>query len=62
MRFHFGVSFSWRSIKRFLIPFIIGLLTFFGINYLNIARVHALTNLDTNYTLTLEQIDFTNSN
>lgn len=33
MRFHCGISFSWRSIKRFLIPFLLGVLAFFGFNY-----------------------------
>ena len=34
MRFHCGVSFSWRSIKKFLIPFLLGILAFFGFNFL----------------------------
>lgn len=36
MRFHFGVSFRWKTIKKFLIPIIIGLLAYFGFgNYFN---------------------------
>lgn len=35
MRFHMGVSFSWRTIKKYLIPFILGILAFFGFNFLN---------------------------
>lgn len=35
MRFHCGISFSWRSIKKYLIPILLGLLAFFGFNFLN---------------------------
>ena len=34
MRFHCGISFSWRSIKKFLIPILLGLLAFFGFNFI----------------------------
>lgn len=34
MRFHCGISFSWRTIKKFLIPIIIGLVAFFGFNFI----------------------------
>lgn len=34
MRFHCGISFSWRTIKKFLIPIILGLLAFFGFNFI----------------------------
>ena len=30
MRFHIGLSFRWKTIKKFLIPIIIGLLAYFG--------------------------------
>lgn len=33
MRFHCGFSFSWRSIKKFLIPFLLGILAFFSFNF-----------------------------
>lgn len=35
MRFHCGISFSWRTIKKFLIPILLGLLAFFGFNFIN---------------------------
>lgn len=35
MRFHAGISFSWRTIKKFLIPFLLGVLAFFGFNFIN---------------------------
>ena len=34
MRFHCGISFSWRSIKKFLIPILLGFLAFFGFNFI----------------------------
>lgn len=34
MRFHFGLSFSWKTIKKFLIPILLGLLAFFGFNFI----------------------------
>ena len=34
MRFHFGVSLNWRTIKKFLIPIILGLIAFFGFNFI----------------------------
>lgn len=30
MRFHFGISFRWKTIKKFLFPFAFGLLAYFG--------------------------------
>lgn len=30
MRFHMGVSFNMRKLKKFIIPFLIGLMGFFG--------------------------------
>lgn len=34
MRFHCGLSFSWHSIKKFLIPILLGFLAFVGFNYI----------------------------
>lgn len=34
MRFHFGMSFSWRTIKKYLIPILLGVLAYFGFNFL----------------------------
>ena len=34
MRFHCGVSFSWKTIKKFLIPFILGILAILGFNFI----------------------------
>ena len=33
MRFHCGVSFSWRNLKKIIIPLILGFLAFIGFNY-----------------------------
>lgn len=41
MRFHFGVSFRWSSIKRFILPFLIGAIAYFGLPYLGLTIVHA---------------------
>lgn len=32
MRFHFGVSFSWYKIKKYIVPLILGILAYFGLN------------------------------
>lgn len=34
MRFHCGFSFSWRTIKKFLLPILIGLLGILGFNFI----------------------------
>lgn len=34
MRFHCGLSFSWHSIKKILIPILLGFLAFVGFNYM----------------------------
>ena len=39
MRFHCGISFSWRSIKKYLIPILLGFLAFFGFNFLQDNKV-----------------------
>lgn len=50
MRFHCGISFSWRTIKKFLFPILIGLLGFFGFNFIKenhkelVMQVSALEN------------------
>ena len=62
MRFHCGISFSWRTIKKFLFPFLIGVLGVLGFNYIfenkdNLpfkwltftTPVYAAENYDTNY-------------
>ena len=61
MRFHFGVSFRWKTIKKFLIPILFGLLSYFGFNgFLGVIKVNALANYDT--TTTLEYGDFYETN
>lgn len=67
MRFHFGMSFSFRKIKKYIIPFLLGILAFFGFSKLNIMTVYALSNYDTSYTLTIPEeqqfeSDFTSDN
>lgn len=61
MRFHFGISFRWNTIKKFLFPFLIGLLAYFGFSsgifenlhlpFLTLTKVHAYSNYDTSYTI-----------
>lgn len=53
MRFHFGVSFRLKTLKKFLFPILIGILAYFGINFLGlgIINVNALENYDTSFTL-----------
>ena len=45
MRFHCGISFSWRTIKKYLIPILIGLFTAFGFGFLGVIDVNADTNV-----------------
>lgn len=66
MRFHFGVSLSWRKIKKYLIPILIGiLLGFFG-QFLNILTVYAaqkkVENLNTTYNFQMYTYDNYNFN
>lgn len=57
MRFHMGVSFSLRKLKKFIIPILIGLLTYFGINvFTGFTQVHAGTNLNTYYYINYEEL------
>ena len=57
MRFHMGVSFSLRKLKKFIIPILIGLLTYFGLNvFTGFTQVHAGTNLDTYYYINYEEL------
>ena len=57
MRFHVGMSFSWRTIKKYLIPILLGVLAYFGFNFiydntsippLGIINVYASENDDFN--------------
>ena len=51
MRFHCGISFSWRTIKKFLFPILIGVLAYFGFDFFGIGfiKVNALENYQTWY-------------
>lgn len=62
MRFHFGVSFRWKSIKKFLLPFLIGVLSFFGLSKFQILQVYADSNFDTTFTFDLPQTDVFDEN
>ena len=67
MRFHMGVSFSWRIIKKFLIYIIFGLLAFFGFSFLydnhqdipfgSVLKVFADSNSNTTWNLTMQDYD-----
>ena len=57
MRFHIGMSFSWRTLKKYLIPILLGVLAYFGFNFiydntsippLGIINVYASENDDYN--------------
>ena len=59
MRFHMGVSFSWRSIKKIIFPILLGILAYFGFNFLGlgIIQVNALENYNTSYSLTYSELE-----
>lgn len=70
MRFHCGISFSWRTIKKFLFPFLIGVLGVLGFNYIfenkdNLpfkwltftTPVYASENYDTKYDFSYSGLD-----
>lgn len=42
MRFHFGISFSWKNIKKIIIPILLGIATYFGLN-MTIVNAESLT-------------------
>ena len=59
MRFHFGVSFRFKTLKKFLFPILIGVLAYFGLNFLNLGylQVNALVNYDTNMYISYRNIN-----
>lgn len=70
MRFHCGISFSWRTIKKFLIPFLLGILGVLGFNYIYENKdnlpfkwltfttpVYAIENYNTRYDFYYSNID-----
>ncbi len=61
MRFHCGVSFSWRTIKKFLFPIILGLIAFFGFNFIFYKESTPLGFINT-YALEEEHFDDLNNN
>lgn len=60
MRFHIGFSFRLKSLKKFIFPFLLGLLSYFGFSYFNLLSVYAYGNLDSYYNLEVEEKDFNN--
>lgn len=58
MRFHMGVSFRLKTLKRFLLPFLIGVLAYFGISSFNIMQVHAYNSTTTFYRYQYDEIDW----
>lgn len=60
MRFHMGFSFRLKNLKKFLIPFLIGLASYFGFSFFNLDIVHAYENLDTGYYVDYIDYDFSN--
>lgn len=49
MRFHAGVSFRLKSLKKILFPILIGVLAYFGFGFFGFIAVYAYTNNDTSY-------------
>ena len=67
MRFHFGVSLSWRKIKKILFPFfislLVGLVAYFGPSFfkdvpLGYLKVFAESNYSTSYSITIPEYEF----
>ena len=61
MRFHIGLSFRFKTLKKFLFPFLLGILTYIlssGISFLNVYA--ASTNLDTYYIYDFKDLDLDN--
>ena len=58
MRFHFGFSFRLKTLKKFLLPFLVGLLAYLGLG--NILQVHAMENTNTGYYINYVDYDFDN--
>jgi len=67
MRFHMGISFSWRTIKKYLFYIIFALLAFFGFSFVydnkdnmplgSVLKVLADSNLTTTYNLSMQDYD-----
>lgn len=58
MRFHVGFSFRLKTLKKFLIPILLGILSYFGLSYFNLTIVKAYGNLDSYYNLEVDEVDF----
>ena len=57
MRFHVGVSFRLKSLKKLLIPILIGSLAYFGFGGLfGFLQVNAVVNTNTQNTLTIPEV------
>lgn len=50
MRFHVGFSFRFKTIKKYIIPFLFGILAYFGFNGI-FANAASTSNFDTTYTI-----------
>lgn len=57
MRFHLGVSFRWKSIKKFLFPLLIGLMSYFGFSLFGCIPVFAGTNYNTSFNFSIPNYD-----
>lgn len=53
-----GVSFRFKTLKKFLFPFLIGLFAYFGFNGFNIMQVHAYSNSNTFYRYQYDEINW----
>lgn len=57
MRFHFGVSFRLKYLKKFLFPILIGILAYFGFGLISYIPTFAVQNYNTQYNITIPNYD-----
>lgn len=55
-----GISFNLRKLKKFFIPFLIGLMSYFGLAHFNILKVNAIVQDTLFYNLENQQYDLDN--
>ena len=60
MRFHFGFSFGFKQIKKYILPILLGILAYFGLSSFGLINVYAEENFDTYYNFNYGEEDFEN--
>lgn len=58
MRFHVGFSFRLKNLKKFLIPFLLGIGAYFGLSSFNLLQVKAYGNLESYFNIEVSEQDF----